>query len=47
MELFVFFKDRELRNDLKYQLMIWYYQVRPSSKLMARLVTADRRTNEE
>lgn len=45
--LFVFFKDRELRNDLKYQLMIWSYQIRPSSKLMAKLVIADKRTNQE
>ncbi len=43
----VFFKDRHLRNDLKYQFMIWSYRIRPSSKLMAKLVTADRRTNEE
>jgi len=40
----VFFRDKELRNDLKYQFLVWLYQIRPSSKLMEKLVSTDSRS---
>jgi len=40
----VFFRDSELRTDLKYQLLIWLYQIRPSAKLMSKLVNTDTRS---
>ena len=43
----VFVKDRELRNDLKYQLLIWVYQIRPSSNVMNKMIKSDARTNQQ
>ena len=40
----VFFRDKELRNDLKYQFLVWLYQIRPSSKLLDKLVSTDSRS---
>ncbi len=40
----VFFPDKALRNDLKYQFLVWLYQIRPSSKLMDKLVSTDSRS---
>lgn len=40
----VFFRDKALRNDLKYQFLVWLYQIRPSSKLMEKLVSTDSRS---
>ena len=37
----IFFKDRLLLLDLKYQVLICCYRVRPSSKLMARLIETE------
>lgn len=40
----VFFRDKELRNDLKYQFLVWLYQIRPGSKIMEKLVSTDSRS---
>ena len=42
---FIFFRDSELRNDLKYQLMIWVYQIRPRTRLMGKLVNTESRSD--
>ena len=39
----VFYRDRVLRADMKYQLLVWLYRIRPSSKLMDKLVSSDSR----
>jgi inner membrane protein len=34
----VFYRDRELRNDLKAQLLAWLYRIKPDQRIMLRLV---------
>ena len=38
---FLFFRDHALRSDLKYQCLNWLYQIRPGSRLLARLAETD------
>lgn len=45
--VYVFLRDSELRNDIKYQILIWIYQIWPRSKLMAKLVETDRITSRD
>lgn len=45
--VYIFYRDRELLRDLKYQILIWICQIRARSRRMQKLVEPDRMTSED
>ncbi|MGD8926882.1 MAG: metal-dependent hydrolase [Thioalkalispiraceae bacterium] len=47
MATLVFIHDSDLRSDMKYQFLIWLYQIRPSTAIMEKLVNSDNHSGQK